>query len=156
MSSALRTSSSISRAVAAPLASTSSSVANAAVRGRGYATISSTRPHHKVVIVGGGTAGVTVAAQLRKSLEAQKYLDKAGDIAIVEPAQQHHYQREFQYRRREPRYPCLEKLTSVPISAPSRMDLGRDRPRTARADEQAHGLPDSFWRPAPRSVCRLL
>ena len=52
---------------------------------RGYATVSS-KPHHKVVIVGGGTAGVTVAAQLARS-EMEK-----PDIAILEPSSTHHYQ----------------------------------------------------------------
>lgn len=39
--------------------------------------------HHKVLIVGGGTAGVSVAARLRK---------KVDDIAIVDPAEKHYYQ----------------------------------------------------------------
>jgi sulfide:quinone oxidoreductase len=41
--------------------------------------------HHRVLIVGGGTAGITVAAILRRhSLNL--------DIAIVEPEQEHYYQ----------------------------------------------------------------
>jgi len=40
---------------------------------------------YKVLIVGGGTAGITVAAQLKKRL-------KAGEIAIVEPSTKHYYQ----------------------------------------------------------------
>ncbi|SPO07235.1 related to Sulfide:quinone oxidoreductase, mitochondrial precursor [Cephalotrichum gorgonifer] len=52
---------------------------------RGYATVAS-KPHHRIVIVGGGTAGVTVAAQI-----ANSKLEKP-DIAIVEPAATHHYQ----------------------------------------------------------------
>lgn len=51
------------------------------------------RPHvtlhplarHQVVIVGGGTAGITVAARLRR---AAKHLD----IAIIEPSTKHYYQ----------------------------------------------------------------
>lgn len=39
--------------------------------------------HHKVLIVGGGKAGVSVAARLRK---------KVDDIAIVDPAEKHYYQ----------------------------------------------------------------
>ncbi|OWY24956.1 NAD(P)/FAD-dependent oxidoreductase [Sphingobacteriales bacterium UPWRP_1] len=41
--------------------------------------------HHQIVIVGGGTAGITVAAQLLRK-------DKALDIAIVEPSDKHYYQ----------------------------------------------------------------
>ncbi len=41
--------------------------------------------HHQVLIIGGGTAGIMVAAQLLK----QK---KAKDVAIIEPADTHYYQ----------------------------------------------------------------
>ena len=41
---------------------------------------------HDVVIVGGGTAGITVAASLRR--RAPKSLD----IAIIDPAESHYYQ----------------------------------------------------------------
>ena len=40
---------------------------------------------HRIVIVGGGTAGITVAAKLqRRSL--------AGEVAIIEPSDKHYYQ----------------------------------------------------------------
>lgn len=39
----------------------------------------------KVVIVGGGTAGITVAAQLARKMSAS-------DIAIIEPSDTHYYQ----------------------------------------------------------------
>jgi sulfide:quinone oxidoreductase len=39
---------------------------------------------HRIVIVGGGTAGITVAARLRRAGEP--------DIALVEPAGEHYYQ----------------------------------------------------------------
>ncbi|WP_373074609.1 FAD-dependent oxidoreductase [Zeaxanthinibacter enoshimensis] len=42
-------------------------------------------PHYQVLIIGGGTAGIMVAAQLRK----QK---KIHDVAIIEPADKHYYQ----------------------------------------------------------------
>lgn len=48
-----------------------------------------TATHHQVLIVGGGTAGITVAASLRK--RAPRRLD----IAIVEPTEQHYYQPAF-------------------------------------------------------------
>lgn len=41
--------------------------------------------HHQIVIVGGGTAGITVAAQLLRK-------NKNLDIAIVEPSENHYYQ----------------------------------------------------------------
>src|SRR5688572_18658977 len=49
-----------------------------------------TRPEgvrrHEVVIVGGGTAGITVAAQLTKGLFNHR------DVAIIEPSDKHYYQ----------------------------------------------------------------
>ena len=41
--------------------------------------------HHSVLIVGGGTAGITVAAQLVKKIPATR-------IAIIEPSDKHYYQ----------------------------------------------------------------
>jgi len=41
--------------------------------------------HHKIVIVGGGTGGITVAARLSRAL-------KTPDIAIIEPSDRHYYQ----------------------------------------------------------------
>ncbi|BGP04017.1 hypothetical protein NBRC10513v2_007758 [Rhodotorula toruloides] len=58
---------------------------------RPFARFASTH-QHKVVIVGGGTAGVSVAAQLERAFYAENRPLKEGDIAIVEPAQTHHYQ----------------------------------------------------------------
>lgn len=56
---------------------------------RSYATVNAipAKPHHRVVIVGGGTAGVTVAAQLLRTKQFQK-----DEIAILDPAKEHHYQ----------------------------------------------------------------
>ncbi|MGH8120999.1 MAG: FAD-dependent oxidoreductase, partial [Gammaproteobacteria bacterium] len=45
---------------------------------------------HQIVIVGGGTAGITVAATLRR-----KPGGKSLDIAIIEPANSHYYQPAF-------------------------------------------------------------
>ena len=42
--------------------------------------------HHQILIVGGGTAGITVAASLRRRGSASL------DIAIVEPSELHYYQ----------------------------------------------------------------
>ena len=41
--------------------------------------------HHKVVIIGGGNAGISVAAQLKRK-------DKNIDIPIIEPSEVHYYQ----------------------------------------------------------------
>ena len=41
--------------------------------------------HHRVVIIGGGNAGISVAARLRKA-------DKELDVAIIEPSTKHYYQ----------------------------------------------------------------
>lgn len=74
------------------LAATSSRLSSPLLRNsRGYATPAASKAHHKVVIVGGGTAGTTVAAQLRRSREAQDFL-KTDDIAIIDKARIHSYQ----------------------------------------------------------------
>ncbi|MGC1828197.1 MAG: tryptophan 7-halogenase [Pseudolabrys sp.] len=44
--------------------------------------------HHRVLIIGGGTAGITVAAILRRRARDL-------DIAVVEPEQEHYYQPSF-------------------------------------------------------------
>ena len=41
--------------------------------------------HHRIVVVGGGTAGITVAARLCRALDEP-------DVAIVEPSPTHYYQ----------------------------------------------------------------
>jgi sulfide:quinone oxidoreductase len=46
--------------------------------------------HHQILIVGGGAAGITVAAELR----AHDHEDSL-DIAIIEPAESHYYQPAF-------------------------------------------------------------
>ena len=43
-----------------------------------------TAGQHRIVIIGGGTAGISVAARLRKAGEA--------DVAVIDPATTHHYQ----------------------------------------------------------------
>ncbi|GAB7364649.1 hypothetical protein MBLNU230_g5452t1 [Neophaeotheca triangularis] len=49
--------------------------------------VSSSSNNHKVVIVGGGSAGLTVSNQL---LRSGRFVEK--DIALVDPAEWHHYQ----------------------------------------------------------------
>ena len=46
---------------------------------------SATKDHYQILVLGGGTAGITVAAQLRRKL-------KNYDLAIVEPSTKHYYQ----------------------------------------------------------------
>ena len=41
--------------------------------------------HHQIVIIGGGNAGISTAAQLLRK-------NRALDIAIVDPADKHYYQ----------------------------------------------------------------
>ncbi len=43
------------------------------------------KKHHQIVIIGAGTAGITVAAQLLKK-------DRKLDIALIDPATKHYYQ----------------------------------------------------------------
>ncbi|MCV7192884.1 NAD(P)/FAD-dependent oxidoreductase [Mycolicibacterium brumae] len=43
-----------------------------------------TTAHHKILIVGGGTAGITVAARLLRAGET--------DVAVIEPSARHYYQ----------------------------------------------------------------
>ncbi|MDA0833370.1 MAG: FAD/NAD(P)-binding oxidoreductase [Planctomycetota bacterium] len=42
--------------------------------------------HHQIVVVGGGTAGITVAARLKRGWFNSR------DVAIIEPAETHYYQ----------------------------------------------------------------
>lgn len=67
-----------------------SSASTLATSMRSYATAAS-KAHHKIVIVGGGSAGTTVAAQLQRTQEARDLL-KMNDIAIIDKATEHHYQ----------------------------------------------------------------
>ncbi|OUR83514.1 pyridine nucleotide-disulfide oxidoreductase [Cycloclasticus sp. 46_120_T64] len=46
--------------------------------------------HHKIVIIGAGAAGISVAASLMRHAEG-----KSLDIVIIDPAQTHYYQPEF-------------------------------------------------------------
>lgn len=48
------------------------------------------KSHHQIVIIGGGTAGITVAASLRRRTGGRDL-----GIAIVEPAKEHYYQPAF-------------------------------------------------------------
>lgn len=56
---------------------------------RAFARNASTSAH-RFVVVGAGTAGVTVAAQLQRAFAAEKRPLSDGDIAIIDPAATHH------------------------------------------------------------------
>lgn len=58
------------------------SMARVDAKEKGGATVVGTR--HRIVIIGGGTAGITVAARLRRAGEH--------DIALIEPSERHAYQ----------------------------------------------------------------
>ncbi|KAK4056073.1 hypothetical protein OIO90_002804 [Microbotryomycetes sp. JL221] len=57
-------------------------------------TTTTTTPQHKhkIVIVGAGTGGTTVSAQLLRAFKSEGRPLNKHDIAIVDPAQRHHYQ----------------------------------------------------------------
>ncbi|GAA5828581.1 hypothetical protein JCM11251_000862 [Rhodosporidiobolus azoricus] len=59
---------------------------------RSFSTSPSSAAHAKFLVVGGGTGGISVAAQLQRAFAAEKRPLQEGDIAIVEPSQVHHYQ----------------------------------------------------------------
>ncbi len=46
--------------------------------------------HHQILIIGGGAAGITVAASLRRHSGSRSL-----DIAIIEPSENHYYQPAF-------------------------------------------------------------
>lgn len=46
--------------------------------------------HHQVLIIGGGAAGITVAASLQRHSDGKSF-----DIAIIDPAERHYYQPAF-------------------------------------------------------------
>lgn len=72
---------------------------------------------HRVLIVGGGTAGTTISAQLRRSKAFRQILgdrDSPDDIAIVDPATDHHYQASLYISMRACRVSHLSSLPSQP------------------------------------------
>ena len=52
--------------------------------GAAPAVIRGTSGHHRVLVIGGGTAGITVAARLRRAGQE--------DVALIEPSDLHYYQ----------------------------------------------------------------
>ena len=49
-----------------------------------------TEQHHQILIIGGGAAGITVAASLQRNAR-----NRSLDVAIVEPSEDHYYQPAF-------------------------------------------------------------
>lgn len=45
--------------------------------------------HHRILIVGAGTAGVTVAAQLQRAFRGEGRALKEGEIGVVDEAKEH-------------------------------------------------------------------
>ena len=60
---------------------------------------------HQVLIVGGGTAGITTAAHLLKR-------NRKLDVAIVDPAEWHYYQPCLLYTSPSPRDATLSRMPS--------------------------------------------
>ena len=60
------------------------SAAVAAMRAKGEAPTEAARQHHRVVVIGGGTAGLSVASRLRRAGQS--------DVAVIEPSTDHYYQ----------------------------------------------------------------
>jgi sulfide:quinone oxidoreductase len=54
-------------------------------------SVNSPEGHHKVLIVGGGSAGLTLAARLRRC--------GLPDVAVLEPSASHYYQPPWTRRR---------------------------------------------------------
>ena len=79
---------------------------------------------HRILIIGGGAAGITVAASLRRHSDGKKL-----DITIIDPAKRHYYQPAFtivgggcykfdnSYRSMESLIPKGAKLISEGASA---------------------------------------
>jgi NADPH-dependent 2,4-dienoyl-CoA reductase/sulfur reductase-like enzyme len=73
-----------------PITLSARSALSQAAQSRTFATVapvSSTARSHKIVVVGGGAAGTAISHQLLKHGGF-----KADDIALIDPAQWHHYQ----------------------------------------------------------------
>ena len=93
--------------------------------------------HHQILIIGGGTAGITVAASLHK---------RGGklDMAIVEPSEQHYYQPAFtlvgagEYKLEDTRRRTDTLVPSgVTLIRAARQRL-QARPERGRADQRRH------------------
>ena len=85
--------------------------------------------HHRILILGGGSAGISVAARLRRA-------DAGLDIGIVEPSESHFYQPLWTlvgagvFRPEASRRPEADFI-------PPRVDWIRDRVSSIRPDEKA-------------------
>ena len=85
--------------------------------------------HHRILILGGGSAGISVAARLRRA-------DASLDIGIVEPSESHFYQPLWTlvgagvFRPEASRRPEADFI-------PQRVDWIRDRVSSIRPDEKA-------------------
>ncbi len=113
--------------------------------------------HHQIAIVGGGTAGITVAARLAKGRR------KRLDIAVLEPSDKHYYQPFWTLvgagiasktcRRRKPERQFASKRRCWYVTCTSR-STARFRTLTTMDTPRARSSPDTvnwFW---PNSTTR--
>lgn len=57
---------------------------------RAFSASALVEAHHKIVVVGQGSAGVAVTAQLKRAFAGEKRPLSQEDVAVIEPAKDHH------------------------------------------------------------------
>lgn len=73
------------------LALRSASLARGGVRA--FSASALVEAHHKIVVVGQGSAGTAVTQQLKRAFAGEKRPLSYDDVAVIEPAKDHHCKR---------------------------------------------------------------